>query len=86
MKKLLTILPLLAISVMFLGMAKQPPTGTFQRCIYDVQASAKTAGLKDPWLGGDLNAYKAYTDPLYDACYCKFQNKPYPYSGTVACS
>ena len=61
--------------------AKKPAAGTWARCIYDSDESAKKAGL-DPWkaktyseLMARIQVYNGFVLPLFALCNCQYKGQ-----------
>lgn len=75
---------LIIMFVMFLtlegtlmAMGQRPPKGSYAECNYQVEQTAKAAGVKSPWDGGNTDSWYKFTHPLYNDCRCRFYGKPY---------
>lgn len=52
------------------------PKTAFEKCLVSVEKSAKEAGLKNPFGGGDIQAWNDFTRPKYNLCWCNHKGKP----------
>ena len=77
MKTWMIAVGLLLISTSVFAMASKPASGTYSRCIWDVEAKAKKAGLTNPWVGGDPEVWAKFTTGLYASCDCFYLKRTY---------
>lgn len=77
MKKLALFLICMAVCGSAFAGGSRPVKGTYAYCNYQVEESARKAGLKSPWGGGDFKAWFEFTSPLYNQCRCTYGLKPY---------
>ena len=79
MKKALALLALMVMvsGTAFASAGNVPMKGTYAYCNYQVEQTAKKAGFKSAWEGGDSTAWYNATIEGYNSCRCIHYGKAY---------